>query len=127
MQVSFLPGDLRIAQLLAIILELQTNFDNNPPADARGVFLDISKAFNKVWQKGLPFKLKSYGVEGELLSLLNCYINNREETVVLNGQASDWIKLNSGVLQGSVLGPLLFLIYVHHLPDGITSTYFHIY
>ena len=47
-QVNFLPGDLCIAQLLAIILELQTNFDSNPPADVRGVFLDISKAYDKV-------------------------------------------------------------------------------
>ena len=87
----------------------------------RGVFLDISKAFDKVWHKGLLYKLKSYGVESELLSLLECYHRDRKQRVVLNGQNSDWRKINSGVLQGSVLGPLLFLIYVNDLPDGIIS------
>ena len=51
----------------------------------RGVFLDISKVFDKVWHDGLVFKLKSYGVEGELLSLLKNYLQNREQRVVLNG------------------------------------------
>ena len=84
----------------------------------RDVFLDISNAFDKVWHDGLMFKLKVYGIEDELLSLLENYLQNREKRVVLNGQTSEWRKINSGVLQGSVLGPLLFLIYINYLPDG---------
>ena len=87
----------------------------------RGVFLDISKAFDKVWHDGLIFKLKSYGVEGELLLLLKNYLHNREQRVVLNGQTSEWKRIYSRVPQGSLLGPILFLIYINDLPDGITS------
>ena len=75
----------------------------------RGVFLYSSKAFDNVWHKGLLFKLKSCGVESELLSFLECYLSNREQRVVLNGQTSDWRKANSGVTEESVLGPFLFL------------------
>ena len=80
--------------------------NKNPNVDVRGVFLDISKTFDKVWHDWIIFKLKSYDVKGELLSLLKNYLENREHRVVLNGQISEWKKIMSGVPQGSVLGPL---------------------
>ena len=100
-QSGFLPGYSRIAQLLSIIHEIQTAFDNNPTADVRGVFLDISKAFGKVWHSGLLFKLQAYGFEGQLLALLKDYLHDHQQRVVLNGQTSDWGKINSGVPQAS--------------------------
>ena len=59
----------------------------------------------------------------ELLLLLKIYLQNREQRVVLNGQTFGWRKVNSGVTQGLVLGPLLLLIYIHDLPDRITSMF----
>ena len=83
-QSGFPPGDSCIAQLLSIIHEIQSAFDDNPTIDVRGIFLDISKAFDKVWKDGLLFKLKTYGVEADLLLLLKNYLKNRKERVVLN-------------------------------------------
>ena len=72
-QSGFLPGDSCTSQLLGIIHEIQKSFDENPPIDVRGIFLDISKAFDKVWHKGLIYKLKSYGISGNLLKLIENY------------------------------------------------------
>ena len=90
-QSGFLPSDSchYSFQLLANIHEIQANFDSNCFFDVRRRFLDISKAFDKVWHKGLLFKLKTYGAEGELLPSLEFYLSNREQRVVLNGQTSD--------------------------------------
>ena len=67
------------------------------------------------------FKLKTYGVEGNLLLLLKNYLKNRKQRIGLNGQTSEWRKNNSRVPQRLVLGPILLLIYINDLPDGITS------
>ena len=75
-QSGFLPGDSCIVQLLSTIHEIQTVFDENATVDVRGVFLDLSKAFDKVWQDGIIFKLKAYGFEDELLSLLKNYLES---------------------------------------------------
>ena len=121
MSIRFLPGDSCISQLLSITHEIYKSFDCNPSFDIRGTFLDISKAFDKVWHDGLIYKLKSYGVEKNLLNLIQNYLTNRQQRVLLNGRTSKLTNILAGVPQGSVLGPLLFLIYINDLPDGLKS------
>ena len=120
-QSGFIPGDSCVAQLLSITFEIYKSFDCNPPADARKIFLDISNAFDKFWHEGLIFKLKTYGLDGDLLKLLMNYLEDCKQRVVLNGQTSSWKNILADFPQGSVSGPMLFLTYINDLPDGIKS------
>ena len=83
--------------------------------------MDISKAFDKVWHEGLLYKIESLGISGNLLNLFRIFLNDRHQRVVPNGQLSDWAPILAGVPQGSILGPLLFLMYINDLPDNLNS------
>ena len=89
---------------------------------SRLFFLDISKAFDRVWHDGLVYKIKLMGITGQPLKLIQSFLNNRLQNVVLNGQNFSWTPVFPGILQGSILGPLFFLIYINDLPEGISST-----
>ena len=118
-QSGFGPGDSCINQLLSINHEILSAFDIG--LEVRGLFLDISKAFDKVWHAGLIYKLRQNGICGHLINILNDFLTNRKQRVVLNGQCSSWVDIRAGVPQGSIPGPLLFLIYVNDLPNGLKS------
>ena len=81
--------------------------------------LDISKAFDRVWHAGLLYKLKFYGISGQIFDIIFSFLSNRRLRVVLNGKSSQEYPVNTGVPQGSILGPTLFLLYINYLPDDV--------
>ena len=89
--------------------------------EIRVIFFDISKAFDKVWHEGLLYKLSKAGIGGKLLSWFSNYFSNRYQRVFLPGAVSDFSSINAGVPQGSILGPLLFLVYNNDIVNGIES------
>lgn len=114
---GFKPVDSTVNQLTSITHRIYQALDNKQ--DACLVFLDISKAFDRVWHRGLVFKLRQFGVNGTLLNWFSSYLNNRSQQVIINGTTSEPLFITAGVPQGSILGPLLFLIYINDLVEGI--------
>ena len=120
-QSGFIPRNSCVLQLLSIAQEIHKSFNCNPPEDVRGVFLDISKAFDKVWHEGLIFKLKTYDVEGKLIMLLENYLKNQNQRVVLNGIGSLWKKNTSRGSTGPHVGTTFLPHIINDLPHEISS------
>ena len=95
--------DSCINQLLSTNHEILNAFDKG--LEVRGTFLDISKAFDKVWHDGLIFKLRQNGISGDTINILQNFLRNRKQRVVLNSRCSSWADVNAGVPQGSIVGP----------------------
>ena len=94
-QSGFQPGDSCINQLLSITHEIYKSFDDG--SEVRGIFLDISKAFDEVWHKGLLYKLNQNGISGKLFDVITNFVNLGKQRAVLNGQYSSWTSIEAGI------------------------------